>query len=300
MLIMNMVLGEVVAKEVTAIDKFVNFFDKFDPVTTAFLAALNLILVFIVFRFTRKMSQSKLSVSPETAYSTRIRLDEMMNHHPDLKHDKEYFKEIQFKEEGFPLTNQQSLSETLFLRVKNRGDLPSTNIKIQLSFKIYKTKIKYDKRDSNDLNIRSQNRKKHKTIIYNINIPYMGADEERLYDLFELHGQFRETELILLKIKANGHVYFREKIMSYLFNPTIINHYKHPLLDSLGDLDDGKMFLGHKQMWENLRETERLEAEEWEPIEFEHEEIDSRQNTAETVFIFVKIRNLLSFGKVQK
>lgn len=90
----------------------------------------------------------------------------------------------------------------------------------------------------------------------------MGADEERLYDLFELYGQFRETELILLKIKANGHVYFQEKIRSYIFNPTIINYYKHPKLDRLGDSSDAKGVYGHREMWEEVKTIERLEAEQ--------------------------------------
>lgn len=262
MLIMNVVLGAVGTKEVTGIDKFVDFFDKFDPVTTAILAGLNLVLVMYVFRFTKKMSQSKLSISPDVVYSAEIRLDEISDVKTDLSHDKEFFKEIEFKEEGFPLTNQRTLAETLFLKVKNRGDLPSTNIKIELSLKIYKTKIKYNKNDPDDLDILSQKRKKHVTEMYTINIPYMGADEERLYDLFELYGQFRESELILLKIKANGHVYFREKIRNYFSNPTIINHYKHPKLDRLGDVNDARMVYGHRGLWRELETIERLEEEQ--------------------------------------
>ncbi len=260
MLIMNVVLGAVGAKEATAMDKFVDFFDKFDPVTTAFLALFNLILVFIVFRFTRKMSQSKLSISPESrnlflAEDDFEKLNEEVENKIRIPH---YAKHFEFEGEGFPIPifdlvyNPQMIS----IRVKNRGDLPSTNINIVLKLKIYKSKITYDNQELEFLDVIDAKRELQITEKYHIKIPYMGADEERVYELFDVHGQIREAELILEKIKANGHTYYKQGLITRWFRPTIINHYEHPYINHLGDNNDYMKLIGHKELWKEKNEEE--------------------------------------------
>lgn len=270
MLVMNMVLSAVGAKEAAGMDKVVDFFDKIDPIMTAGLAGLNLYLVFTVFRFTKKMSQSKLSISPNLIRKFTPPANVVDNYQ---KRDQEFFKVFDLKEfdgEGFPYISERTKPEVLYLKVNNRGDLPSTNIKIELNLKIYKTKIKYDKRYPDRLDILSQSKKRHSNKKFIVTIPYMGADEERLYDLCEIYGQFREVELVLIKIKANGHTYFKEKVLNYLLSPTIIFHYKHPDFENAKDTESKRKMYGHKTTWgtfdlidQRNRNLERMNAQSW-------------------------------------
>lgn len=262
MLIMNKVLGTVGAKEVTWIDEMITLTDKFDTVTTLALAFINVVLVFInvflviaVYRYTKKMSQSKISISPESRPS-------LLNVHEKKQMDKEIEKaerDINYyasfpdvKGEGFPIDilDTPKPSQTMSIRVKNRGDMPSTNIKIALKLKIYKTENKYDDKAPDLLDIVESKRKLHIEHNYDITVPYMGADEERVYELFEITSHFREFELLLEKIEANGFEYFKQKTEGSVVNPTIVRHYIHPKLYMLGDTQDMREVYGHKALWE--------------------------------------------------
>ncbi|TCI50307.1 hypothetical protein EVJ24_14965 [Exiguobacterium sp. SH1S21] len=259
---MNMVLGAVGGKELTWIDEVVNFFEKIDPVATVALAVLNLVLVMYVFRFTKKMSQSKLSISTESrnVMLTSDGWDKLNKEYEANLRSAHYRKNLNFKGEGFPIpVSELNLNPKVFsIRVKNRGDLPSTNIKIVLTLKIYKTQITYDGREKPLLDVIDSQRELHATKRYNISIPYIGADEERVYELFEIHGQIREAELILDKIQANGHKYFNRVRRNRWFNPTIINHYEHPYMNQFGDNHDNMILIGHRSLWKEVEDKEAM------------------------------------------
>lgn len=263
---------------VLIMDVVVNFFDKFNPVTTFFLALFNLILVFIVFRFTQKTSQSKLSISPQTLNV----LEEIQNGRTEIQEDWSFGVGFQFREEGFPLPDKFTNEETLLIKVKNRGDLPSTKIKIKLKLKVYKTKLKYDSSDTKINYFYGQRRKFHRTYKITINIPYMGADEERLFGIASLYGQIREGELILIGIRANGHNYFRESLFSKLFESTIIHHYIHPDLRSAWELEDaGASLYGHKKIWEEFKARKKKAFNVWVDLEGKKVVLESTEEKSE-------------------
>lgn len=272
LLVMNIVFGAVGAKEVTAIDKFVDFFDKLDPFTTFALALFNFVFVVLVFRFNKKMSQSKLSISVDSIKSNTLIVFNGIDHESGISHEKLYKRKLLFKEEGFPIPGEVKNADTIFLKVTNRGDLPSTNIKISLELRVYKTKNTYIKeKDAETLDVSKEKRERYITgenEKININIDYMGADEERRFDLFEIHGQIRELEIILLKIKANGHTYFKNNFVRRWYSPTMISYYKHPELSMLDNHDDPEMILGSKKMWNiYIAQEKQLEEEERKRIE---------------------------------
>ena len=284
MIIMNLVFIVAGAKEVTRADKFFDFFDKIDPITTFVVAIINLYLVYIVFRFTQKMSQSKLSLSPEV----------------DLKNDVEKYSNakveaatmFEYREEGFPIKDKYTYEkiESLYIRVKNRGDLPSTKINIEMKLNIYKTKITGASTNAAGREILHHERELHEVRDSNIMIDYMGADEEQLYGIVGLYGQVREVELVLIGIRSNGHTYFKGNPS----DPTVLYHYTYPYLKGAWDNEDGgKSVYGHidvvvedakkrreyasKFQKENAyyaaMERERAEAQ----AEFEQEEEERRQ-----------------------
>ena len=262
-----MVLGAVGGKEVTLVDKLADFSnwivdisDKYDTVATLTLALFNVVLVFSVFWFTRKMSQSKISIDIDEIPSGLVmfRNKEMKESGKEMIHNRTVFKGIDFYGEGFPRKETHDSSDTIYLRVKNNGELPSIKIRIKLKVKIYKTKMKYKYNQENKLSISSQARKKHSTHNFNIKIPYMGVNEEKIYDLFEFYGQFREVEIILVKIKSNRHSYFREGIIEKIFRPAIIKLYQNPKLHEVTyknetekDVKFRNQVYGHKDLWED-------------------------------------------------
>ena len=251
MLIMNMVLGAVGAKEENWFYSFIESLDKFDTFGTLFLAVINIVLVFSVFWFTRKMSQSKISVDVNSVSSTLImfRNRKIKDSGEGILHDKKVYKRLHFSGEGFPRKEAQTISNTIFLKVKNSGELPSTKIKIKLKVKVYKTKMEYKLTEENTSSILEQKRKIHSTHNFKIKIPYMGVNEEQFYDLFDYNGQFREVEIVLVKIKANNHVYFKEGIFDKIFSPAIIKNYIHPKFEERLDEESENQLYGHKDLW---------------------------------------------------
>ena len=224
---------------------------KIDPILKFALTGLNLWLVWLVFRFNKKMSQSKLSVSPEVI---------LLNGTPQntngkyVNLDTTYFINTPFEGEGFPLGYNNASPEKVYLKIQNRGDLPSTRVSIILSAKFFKTEITYDKKDANGIAIKKQKRKLHQEEKIAINIEYMGADEERYYLLFNLLGEFRESELTLNSIKANGHTYFKEGWLHRFTKPTNIHRYSHPgLTPQASDTNDLYAVYGHKHMWAGIK-----------------------------------------------
>ncbi|MCT4776349.1 MULTISPECIES: hypothetical protein [Exiguobacterium] len=270
---MSIVLNVVGIKKMTGINTFIDFFDKFDPVTTFALAFFNLILVFIVFRFTQKMSQSKLSLSPEVDLNN----DEIKYKDANL----DFETAFEYREDGFPVRKSplRFNQENLYIRVKNRGELPSTKVKIQMKLKIYKTIITASLISKEGRKFLTGERKLHEIQNIDITIDYMGADEERLYSIVSLYGQVREVELVLTKIRSNGHTYFKGKS----YNPTIIYHYTYPYLKNVwGEEDSRESVYGPIGSGE---ETEKMRKKDERYIKMQNEWYDFKQREYEEEWI---------------
>ena len=250
---MNMIFGAVKGSKIAGIDKFFDFFDKIDPIMTVFLAIINLVLVIKVFKFTQKMSHSKLSLSPEIDF----RYDYQMNSEAEWK----FGTALAYREEGFPLEDSHTHKnlETLYIRVKNRGDLPSTKIKIRMKMKVYKTEITGSFIGSEGQEHFKHKRKLHEIRDIEIKVDYMGADEEKLYGIVSLHGQVREMELVLIEISSNGYTYFKGEDK----NPTVLHHYYYPYLKGAWSTKNGgKSVYGHIDAWEEFgRKQKRFQGE---------------------------------------
>lgn len=218
--------------------------DMVTDIFTILTALVNIFLVYRVFKFTQKMSQSKLSLSPEVIHES-----DSTSHSETIT---KFNTNLEYSEEGFPLRKRYTSEDRriLYIKVKNRGDLPSTKIKIQLKLKVYKTEItdiiKHDEWEKI-----KHKRKLHEIVDVDINIDYMGADEEQLYRITALYGQVRELEVLLTGIHSSGHTYFK----GTLSEPTIIYQYEHPNLPNAElKYDDGKALYGHSKEWEDFNE----------------------------------------------
>lgn len=175
------------------------------------------------------MSQSKLSISPllEIGDDFTFSLSGV-----GFKAEDTYLlKDLKWidKQKGLPNKplNRPERMKTLAVKVKNSGDLPSTNVKVDLIFKAYGTSEFYPKDGEEFKTLIPREIFSERKI--NIRIPYMGADEERTYEICALHGQFRETELHLSKIRANGFDYIKPSFLKKYFSKEegkiILHHY---------------------------------------------------------------------------
>jgi len=220
------------------------------------LPVISIFIAVLVFRFNKRMSYSKLSVKPnQRNYDQSMELSTL-----DYTYDLYKLDWINPKK-GLPASfltqweNEANKSGYKDIRMKaqmltvtllNKGELASTNIKITLIFKAYGSKIIYSENPEGDFSIQSSKRKKFTSKKIVIKVPYMGAGEEREFVIVDLRGQFREAELILTNIRANGHSYFRESFPQKLSskNRVVINKYIHPYLSGASDSDDQNMMLG--------------------------------------------------------
>ena len=218
------------------------------------LSVISVYIAYNVFRFNQRMGYSKLSVSPLIS-----KYDESMDlTHIDFTYQIKGLHDVKTVK-GLPepmiarvlrdphntyLNDDRFTNQMLLIKLINKGEIASTDIKISLVYKGYGTRVRYKKDRIDDLDFEVGNRKLVKTVKVPIKIPYMGAGEEKLLYLTDLVGQFRETELILCKIQANGHTYFKQKLSQKFRNRVVINHYSHPYLKGAADSSDIRILVG--------------------------------------------------------
>jgi len=226
------------------------------------LSIISIFIALTVFRFNQKMGYSKLSVLPLFTVEDHF-ADLSSPEYTYFSKELSYFKRVKgLPTDVFDITYGDSEEEkkrgqallsyfdsvfhprTLTVKLRNKGELASTNIKIVLLFKGYGSSIKYSKNPIDVLDYKSHKRKlfSRKKIV--MQVPYMGADEEKDFMIVDLNGQFREAELILCKVRANGHTYFKEKLLDKMFNRVVINHYIHPYIGHAADSSDINTVLG--------------------------------------------------------
>lgn len=245
-------------------------------IVSTILSLISTYIAGTVFYFTKKMSYSKLSVSPMT-YT--------YDQSPDLSSlDSTYhLRKLTWigKLRGLPITvldrrtdetergvlpDSRFKPQMLTVKLRNNGELASTNIKVVLVFKAYGSKIKYVKNQKDILNYKSANRKLFSKKKIVIKVPYIGADDYAEFQIADLNAQFRETELILCKIEANGHTYFKEKLLSKMLKRVVINHYTHPFLGGAADGSDINKLIGlgyEEKKWIDPYKSERIGGKLW-------------------------------------
>jgi len=227
-------------KERAIIIDIPGFLKDYAGVISALVAVTNLYFVSQVFKFNRRMSQSKLSIShifDNDDEFTRALLSSNPSEVPSYEIDNTYFQgDLTWIEPRFGLPSATLLKveamKTLSVRVKNNGELPSTNVKVKLIFKAYGTVNFYPREGEEFTELLPREVFFERDI--NIIIPYIGADEERVFQICKLHGQFREAELHLMQIKANGFEYIKPNLFKNLFSKEdteiILHHYKCSIL----------------------------------------------------------------------
>lgn len=256
------------------IDWIVDHFKKLSA--TTILSVISTYIAGTVFYFTKKMSYSKLSVSPMTyTYNESPELSSL-----DATYDlfklawidrslgtpiSTTDKRLEEANRGIPADSRFD-PQLLTIKLKNNGELASTNIKVVLVFKAYCSKVKFFRDGKDNLNYKSYNKKLFSKKKIVIKVPYIGADDEKEFKIVDLKAQFRESELILCKVKANGHTYFKEKLLSKIFNRVIIDHYTHPFLGGAADGSDINKLIGlanEEKKWIDPYKSERIGGKLW-------------------------------------
>lgn len=234
----------------------------YSGVISALVAISNFFMVFVIFNFNRKMSQSKLTVTSSSKTIDLIKSEEL---DLDTNFKLSLLQRIEAVQ-GLPSrrilpdpVKYNRESKTLYITLKNKGELASRNAQVTLLFRGYGTKIKgeideefFDEHmyfilpSSSQSKIRNSPEKRklfiEKKIV--VNVPYIGADEEKNFEITRLNEQFREAELILIKIKANGHTYFKQNLFQRIFNPVIIHRHDHPLIHGVEDFNELRKLFG--------------------------------------------------------
>lgn len=236
--------------------KYEIFVTYISPAITIIIASLNIFFVYLVFKFNRKMGQSKLSIKPSLELESSIPKEQRELY--DTTYHLFYLAWLN-KVRGLPNMTLEDLmisgKKILSVNLINKGELASTNIKVILIFKAYGTKLR-DEFSSIEQKITNEKialRQPMSSVlerkcVYSkkivIKVPYIGADDNKVFSIAPLREQFRETELILVKIEANGHTYFKRKLLQRFFKPVVINHYMHPFLQMTRDPKKLKQLMG--------------------------------------------------------
>lgn len=227
-------------------------------VISAVVAFSNFCLASVIFKFNRKTSQSKLSVNTsirsefEPKFSNDIELDYTFN----LDH-LHWFDAVKGLPETYlVIPDERFASKNLIMTLNNKGELASTNIKVILEFRGYGTKIPKKTNfigkiiSSYKIEFNKKIQPYFKRDLFHtekiiVELPYMGADSNKNFSITLLRGQFREVELLLKKIEANGHTYFKGKNV-------VISHYEHPYLRGSTSTDEYIKLIGVNNPDKNL------------------------------------------------
>lgn len=237
---------------------FINGFKK--PDGSLVLSSVSIAIATMVFWFNKKMAYSKLSVSPslelfnfesytQQSLDQTYHLDEYsyVGNPPVIGLPIRNTQRIDRDQDSKPTIDPRFLNHNLCVTLTNKGELPSTNIKVVLLFRAYGTETRHLKNGNDEIDYALADRKlfSQKKIV--IRASYIAPDDEKKYLLVSMKAQFRESELILCKIKANGHTYFREGRIARFFDRAIIHHYSHPYIENDFNLSDTNALMGWGQ-----------------------------------------------------
>lgn len=227
-------------KERTILIDIPGFLKNYAGVISAFVALTNLYFVSQVFKFNKRMSHSKISISQDFFMDDEF---EVFTKDGPVKSkvnevDKTYLLDQLTNIEprfGLPgqILRQKESMKVQIVNIKNKGDLPSTNVKVELLFTTFGT-VNFYPKDTITTLLPRELFSQHKI---SIKIPYIGANEEMRFQICKLHGQFRETELHLVKLRANGFTYIKQNILRSLLlredSKVLLKHYKCLILSNL-------------------------------------------------------------------
>lgn len=242
------------------------FLKAYANVFSVVVAITNLFLVRAVFNFEKRKDQPKVSVTPKFEVDREV-IAALFgkstggNTEDSIETVKDYYlrdliPEHIVQERGLPSLdlikvdysdygtrgisdkelNKINSSKILGIYLKNHGNFPSSNIQVKMLFRTYGTAIPYP--IENNIYKKMLPRELHNEYVIDIDTNFMNGDEERYFPICELHGQFREAELILLEIKANGFDYMnmnKNRFKGFFSKPreVVLHHYKHRFLETI-------------------------------------------------------------------
>lgn len=189
----------------------VNLISTLSPFILMLIGLINLIIAIMVFRFNKKNSLSKISVLP-----IQSRTDEnstILNTEMDLDIYKSNKYNLSGK--GFPII-EDDLPKVWSIKVMNKGNLVSTNLKINLSLIIEKSEFDFDEEK---LEVSNRKFKPHKELKKEIIIHYMAADSEKEFFIVSLLGKFPSAKLKINEMRTDE--------MKFIKKPVVIDEYIH-------------------------------------------------------------------------
>ena len=216
---------------------FLEFLSLLYPIIVLFFSIFNLILGISVFRFNKRNSYSKVSLVP-----LQIETYNSSNNEIDINFRSVFEKYKKGEREGFPeisLSRKYKKYKVWKVNILNRGDFASTNIKIEYSIRVKKAEIEYNKDEQG--NIDKTNFKDYKILDflnYNqvINIPYLGADQEKEIHILTYDGEYPEADLIVHLLTCDQNTFIKK--------PIKIDTIVHNDFDNLEDSVHLKKMLG--------------------------------------------------------
>lgn len=208
------------------------------------------------------MSQSKLTISSSLITYDALEKEDFSLDHKFYLHKLDRIDPVKgLPEKKVSANSRQSTTDkpNLYVTLNNKGELASGNARVTLLFRGYGSKVKEEVNEhffekylyflitSRAQVIMKNSAEKRKLFLekkITIDVPYIAADEKVHFVLTSLNDQFRESELVLIKIKANGHTYFKQNLFERFFNPIVINHQVHPYMDEVKDFKELRILFG--------------------------------------------------------
>lgn len=189
------------------------------------VSIFNLYVIYKVYELDRKKYYSKLSIDPI------FKKTEKFYHEKDREIYYNNDESKDFQKKGFP-----SVEHTPFewsLTIKNRGDLPSTNIILNYTIIIKRKEFDYG---IDMLDIKNERLVEYKRIHHTKKIPYMGADAEKKIHVLNVYGEFPSADLILEELRSDE--------SEFITKSTKIDEYNHPDFERLQDSNHHREMLG--------------------------------------------------------
>lgn len=199
--------------------------DTFFDSVTAIIAILNIILVYYVFKLTKKDLNPKLYVE-----STILTGDEDIEFtaHSNFNSDLSY---TDFETKGFPQIKHSY--STWILKIKNNGDLPATRVEIEYSVIIQKANFEFGIDDADIKNLEFVD---FKTLFDKQKFDYIPPNGEIIIKVINPTGEYPYAHLKINKLKSNERTFINKEI--------VLKTYEHEGLGHTEDMAHFRKLIG--------------------------------------------------------
>lgn len=182
------------------------------------VAIVNIYLVWLVYKLTRKDINPKLYIKPlQRKPKNNIDTDEEIYESSFDKYVNSEILDLDFDQRGFPDDSLKHSSIIWEIEIHNSSEFIATNIELDYEFTIKKAEMEFG---IDELDIVSVKYVPFKTIKRKYNLEYLAPNDKKVIKVLYLLGEFTKADLRVNTLRSNESI--------FIDSPILLDVYEHP------------------------------------------------------------------------